>query len=69
MLAWPTGARRSDGVWARYWYGSVEASNGFGPPPDDEVPRVPNRLTDVADEAIDVYEGLRTRRLRPDQFT
>ncbi len=34
MLAWPPGRRDTDGVWARHWYGAVEASTGFGPPDD-----------------------------------
>src|ERR1039458_13574 len=29
MLAWPPGPRDSDGVWATYWYDSVQASTGF----------------------------------------
>jgi hypothetical protein len=29
MLSWPAGPRRSDGIWARHWYGSVLASTGF----------------------------------------
>lgn len=32
MLAWPAGARASDGVWAPAWYDKVERSTGFGPP-------------------------------------
>lgn len=31
MLAWPAGKRASDGVWAPYWYASVERSSGFEP--------------------------------------
>jgi hypothetical protein len=31
MLSWPAGPRDSDGVWARHWYASVEASTGFRP--------------------------------------
>jgi hypothetical protein len=29
MLKWPAGKRTSDGIWAPYWYESVEASTGF----------------------------------------
>ncbi len=29
MLSWPPGPRISDGVWAKHWYASVEASTGF----------------------------------------
>ena len=31
MLKWPKGKRKSDGVWAKYWYGNVENSSGFKP--------------------------------------
>ena len=31
MLAWPPGARASDGVWAKHWYRSVHRSSGFKP--------------------------------------
>lgn len=29
MLHWPAGPRASDGVWAPYWYATVERSTGF----------------------------------------
>lgn len=63
MLSWPAGARSSDGVWAPHWYASVEASTAFASPPDDPPPNLPDRLGEVADAAIDVYESLRRRRL------
>ena len=31
MLRWRAGPRDSDGVWAPYWYASVNESTGFGP--------------------------------------
>jgi hypothetical protein len=31
MLAWPSGPRDSDGVWAPHWYDAVWASTGFEP--------------------------------------
>ncbi|MGH3442829.1 MAG: HAD family hydrolase [Nitriliruptorales bacterium] len=31
MLAWPEGARPSDGVWGRHWYAGVWRSTGFRP--------------------------------------
>lgn len=31
MLAWPSGPRPEDGVWAPHWYHSVHASSGFAP--------------------------------------
>jgi Sulfotransferase domain len=40
MLCWPAGPRDSDGVWAPYWYGSVQASTGFAAyrPPAEPLP-------------------------------
>ncbi|MBK7966995.1 MAG: sulfotransferase family protein [Bacteroidetes bacterium] len=31
MLAWKPGPRPEDGIWAKYWYKNVHASNGFQP--------------------------------------
>lgn len=68
MLSWPPGRRPSDGVWARHWYRSVESSTGFGAAPTDSPDPLPNRLTGLAGEAMEVYETLRRRRLRPDEL-
>ncbi|MGA9279341.1 HAD family hydrolase [Ilumatobacter sp.] len=64
MMSWPAGPRASDGVWAPHWYASVEASTGFGPPPGDAVPDLPDHLTDLAAEAFEIYQDLRRDRLR-----
>ena len=29
MQSWPTGARKEDGIWAKYWYHNVHKSTGF----------------------------------------
>ena len=63
MLAWPAGARPTDGVWARYWYDSVQSSTGFGPPVTTDVPGVPAHLVDIANDAMDAYAVLRRHRL------
>ena len=43
MLAWPPGPRDTDGVWAPYWYASVQSSTGFTPyrPPPEPASRPP----------------------------
>ena len=33
MLSWTRGPKPEDGAWAPWWYKSVWASTGFGPPP------------------------------------
>ncbi len=63
MLAWKPGRRPTDGVWAKYWYASVERSTGFHayqPKPDV----VPSHLEDVYAEAQTLYEKLYAYRLQ-----
>ena len=31
MLSWPSGSRKTDGIWGEYWYKQVEASTKFKP--------------------------------------
>jgi len=40
MLSWPAGPRPEDGAWAPWWYESVWASTGFGPPPRPKLPEI-----------------------------
>lgn len=63
MLAWPHGPRPTDGVWAKHWYASVEASTGFGAPPSEDAADVPEHMVELADEAVESYATLRRRRL------
>lgn len=58
MLAWETGPRASDGVWAAHWYGSVAASSGFAPP-EPPPPPLPAPLAALAAAARPAYERLR----------
>lgn len=64
MLSWPAGPRNSDGVWAGYWYDSVEKSTGFQPykPKQDEVPE---HLQNLLQECIEIYDRLYEYRLQP----
>ncbi len=61
MLHWPAGPRDTDGVWAPYWYASVQASTGFAPyrPRDVRLAGPPAR---VADECLPLYERLHSER-------
>jgi len=62
MLSWPPGRRDTDGIWARHWYASVEASTGFNPyrPKPDPVPL---QLADLHEQCLDYYETLHAHRL------
>jgi hypothetical protein len=64
MLRWKTGPRATDGVWAKYWYASVEESTGFAPyrPKPDPVPV---RLKTVHAQCMEYYERLSGHRLGP----
>ena len=62
MLSWPPGPRETDGVWAPWWYASVERSTGFAPyRPSDAT--VPPQLTDLATAAEEIYRRMARRRL------
>ncbi len=64
MLAWPAGSRETDGVWAKHWYDSVEASAGFKPyRPKPE--KVPARLERLHRECLEFYRELSPHRLNP----
>jgi hypothetical protein len=58
MLSWPAGIRDSDGVWARHWYGAVEASTGFAPP-EPPPPPLEGPMADLAEAARPFYDRLR----------
>ena len=62
MLSWPAGKRASDGVWAPYWYGSVEQSTGFAPYKEKEVTIDPE-YADILAECMPHYETLYDVRL------
>jgi hypothetical protein len=62
MMAWPPGPRATDGVWARHWYASVEASTGFGVYKPTGEP-VPERLRGLLDDCMDRYRLLHAHRL------
>lgn len=63
MLSWPAGRRDTDGVWAPVWYDAVEKSTGFGPPPPEPWPNLPDHLRRIADEARPHYEALAKHKL------
>lgn len=62
MLAWPSGARASDGVWAPHWYDAVWRSTGFEPWRPREITLSAHDLA-VAEACRPAYNTLRARRL------
>ena len=62
MLAWPSGPRDSDGVWARHWYDAVWASTGFEPYHPRDV-RLDAQGEAVAAACRPAYERLHASRL------
>lgn len=64
MLAWPPGKRSTDGVWAKYWYDSVETSTSFGPY-KRKSETVPDNLLELLDRCESLYGTLHEHRLRP----
>jgi hypothetical protein len=62
MLSWPAGKRDSDGIWAKHWYASVEASTGFMPYQEEDI-SIPQNLQALVDEAQAIYEEMAENRL------
>jgi hypothetical protein len=63
MLSWPSGRRKTDGVWAKHWYEEVERSTGFAPYVAKQYD-VPDRLRLVYVRCLEIYEEMRQHRLR-----
>ncbi|NNE78807.1 MAG: HAD family hydrolase [Silicimonas sp.] len=59
MLAWPSGPKSFDGVWAAHWYETVHCSTGFAGA-EGPLPKVDGCATALIDEALPFYERLRT---------
>lgn len=64
MLAWPAGRRDSDGIWAKYWYDSVERSTCFTRWQRSNAP-LPPALAELERVARPLYEALHRHRLTP----
>ncbi|MEM7662960.1 MAG: HAD family hydrolase [Pseudomonadota bacterium] len=62
MLNWTSGPKPEDGAWAPHWYDAVINSTGFGPPAGN-LPKLPEKLQPVCDQALPIYEKLASSRL------
>jgi Sulfotransferase domain len=62
MLSWPAGLRRTDGIWAKHWYGEVAKTTSFHSyrPTNYEVP---DNLGEVYERCRDCYQELYQHRL------
>ncbi len=65
MLSWPTGRRKTDGVWAKHWYDRVERSTGFLPYREKQK-KLPEALMPLCKEAMEYYKLLSANRLKGD---
>ncbi|WP_144394768.1 hypothetical protein [Pleionea sediminis] len=62
MLQWPSGKRDSDGVWAPYWYASVEQSTHFKRTSQKEI-KLTTEQQRIAEEAMPAYLAMFEKRL------
>ncbi|MBT3590445.1 MAG: HAD family hydrolase [Candidatus Marinimicrobia bacterium] len=63
MLSWPSGSRKTDGIWGQHWYNNVETSTQFQPyKVKKEV--LPLNYQAIYDECMGHYQLLHTHRLR-----
>ncbi len=62
MLSWPPGLRKTDGIWAKYWYDEVARSTSFQPYKPREG-TVPDRLREIYGQCRECYDCLYQHRL------
>lgn len=63
MLHWPAGLRDTDGIWASFWYGSVEQSTGFQPYQEKHT-QLPEHLHELYESCKTYYDALYAQRLK-----
>ena len=64
MLRWEPGLRKTDGIWAKHWYDSVEGSTGFGEY-KLKSDSLPAELEPLLEQCRHYYSQLHNRRIRP----
>jgi hypothetical protein len=62
MLKWPKGKRKSDGVWAKYWYRNVENSSGFQPFQKKNIV-IDKKLIPLYDKCLVDYNSMYEKRI------
>ena len=63
MLRWDKGARKTDGVWGKYWYESLYDSCGFQGSSRQSA-SLPEELNGVYQEAMPLFETLSRERIQ-----
>ena len=63
MLEWDKGARKEDGVWAKYWYQNIHNSTGFLPYTKKEI-NLGNSNLDLLEKCQPYYEFLTNTSIR-----
>ena len=63
MLSWPKGGRDTDGVWAPYWYSSVNDSTGFKPYENKEI-KIDHSLLKIYNNCMKHYKKMYDKRIR-----
>jgi hypothetical protein len=62
MLSWPTGVRKTDGIWGKHWYKKVETSTGFKPYiKNNRI--IPPEYQGIYDECMKYYNFLYQKRV------
>ena len=62
MLKWPKGKRKSDGIWAKYWYRNVENSSGFQPFQKKNID-IDKKLIPLYDKCLSGYNSMYEKRI------
>ena len=62
MLSWPSGTRKTDGVWGKHWYKQVEASTAFKPFKENKQ-NVPAKYIPIYNQCMEHYNHLYKKRL------
>ena len=58
MLNWPSGGHKSDGIWAKHWYGSIWKSTKFSGA-EGEIPELYDKMKKLSKEAYPYYDELK----------
>ena len=63
MLQWEAGSRPEDGVWSKYWYGSVHKSTGFQAYQPKKT-SIPKSLEPLLESCLEYYKELESLSIK-----